>query len=340
MTQSPCGDRLAGITHALTGRAHLLPGGPYDVGREKIREFANAVQAKHPAHYREQAAAALGHDKLIAPITFTAILSAVAQQHIFGDLLPGYDVTQVLHTEQYILSHRPIRSGDRLNCLISLRSFRRSHGQDKFVFSTDVIDCGERLVQTIRTAAVARSDGIVDEKLVRAAKRLIRQDAPGARAPMVEVTGLPLPAMPFTPRPTLEFDDVSVGDDIGAASVRLSRGDLVNFAGVSGDVNPIHWNSRVAVLAGLDNVVAHGLLTMSLSAGYIASWAGDPGAVREHGVRFISPVFVDANDGGDVKLTGSVRALDPITKVASIALDATSRGRKLFGRATATVQLG
>ena len=64
------------------------------------------------------------------------------------------------------------------------------------------------------------------------------------------------------------FDDVSVGYELPERIVMLTRGDLVNYAGVSGDPNPIHWSDEVVRLAGLDNVIAHGMLTMGLGAGF------------------------------------------------------------------------
>ena len=47
----------------------------YDVGREKIREFARAVKASHPAHFDVEAAAALGHSDVVAPPTFAIIVA-------------------------------------------------------------------------------------------------------------------------------------------------------------------------------------------------------------------------------------------------------------------------
>src|SRR5690606_41390307 len=44
----------------------------YLVGREKVREFARAVQDYHPAHWNLATAADLGHPGLIAPLTFTS----------------------------------------------------------------------------------------------------------------------------------------------------------------------------------------------------------------------------------------------------------------------------
>ncbi len=106
------------------------------------------------------------------------------------------------------------------------------------------------------------------------------------------------------------FDDVSVGEELPERVVSLTRGDLVNYAGVSGDPNPIHWSDEVVALAGLDNVIAHGMLTMGLGAGFVTSWLGDPGAVTEYNVRFTSSVFVPADSAAQVEFTGKIKTMD------------------------------
>ncbi len=92
-----------------------------------------------------------------------------------------------------------------------------------------------------------------------------------------------------------KFSDVSVGELLPEKSVTLTRGNLANYAGVSGDPNPIHFSDEVARLAGLPDVVAHGMLSMGIGAGYVTEWLGDPGAVTEYNVRFTSPVIVAAD---------------------------------------------
>lgn len=92
-------------------------------------------------------------------------------------------------------------------------------------------------------------------------------------------------------------------------------------------------------LVGLENVVAHGMLTMGLGGGFVTSWLGDPGAVKEYNVRFTSPVYVPVDRPAEIEYTGKVKSMDPETRTAVIAIVAKSQGRKIFGRATATVQL-
>ncbi|MGV9798917.1 (3R)-hydroxyacyl-ACP dehydratase subunit HadB [Mycobacterium sp. NPDC003449] len=137
-----------------------------------------------------------------------------------------------------------------------------------------------------------------------------------------------------------EFSSVSVGDALPERVIPLTRGDLVNYAGVSGDLNPIHWDDDIAKQVGLDTAIAHGMLTMGLGGGYVTGWVGDPGAVKEYNVRFTAVVPVP-NDGVGAEITfnGRVKSVDPDEKLVTIALTATAGGKKIFGRAVATAKL-
>jgi acyl dehydratase len=204
------------------------------------------------------------------------------------------------------------------------------------------------LVQTGWTTAVARSGGVVDENIAEAVEGILMRAPTDAvdeigtpLVRLVEDDNRPLAAASegAGPNPRRAYAEVSVGDELPTRVVDLARGDLVNYAGVSGDANPIHWSEQVVSLAGLDNVVAHGMLTMGLGGGYVSEWLGDPGAVLEYGVRFTRPVFVEANVPAKVEISGKVKSLDPASRTATISLSATSGGTRIFGRATATVQL-
>ncbi len=137
-----------------------------------------------------------------------------------------------------------------------------------------------------------------------------------------------------------EFSTVNVGDQLPERVIPLTRGDLVNYAGVSGDLNPIHWDDEIAKQVGLDTVIAHGMLTMGLGGGYVTGWIGDPGAVTEYNVRFTSVVPVP-NDGkgAEIVFNGKVKSVDPDTKSVTVAITATTGGKKIFGRAIASARL-
>ncbi|MFW6090615.1 MAG: MaoC/PaaZ C-terminal domain-containing protein [Actinomycetota bacterium] len=98
------------------------------------------------------------------------------------------------------------------------------------------------------------------------------------------------------------------GTVLSERTYRITRTDLVRYAGASGDFNPIHWSDRIAKDAGLPSVIGHGMLTMALAGRLLTDWAGDPAAVVEYGVRFSRPVVVpDDDDGVIVTVSGVVR---------------------------------
>ena len=75
------------------------PSPPYEVGREKIREFATAIGDTNPAYTDPEAAKALGHPDVIAPPTF-AIISPRHGRAYRSDPDLGLDYSLVVHGEQ------------------------------------------------------------------------------------------------------------------------------------------------------------------------------------------------------------------------------------------------
>jgi acyl dehydratase len=129
---------------------------------------------------------------------------------------------------------------------------------------------------------------------------------------------------------------IEKGDELPPLSLRVTRADLVRYAGASGDFNPIHWSDRVASSVGLPGVISHGMLTMALAGRLVTQWAGDPAAVRSYGVRFTRPVVVpDDDEGALVEFSGTVS--DVVDGVATIAITARFDGKTVLGRATAEV---
>ncbi|MFD8482643.1 MaoC family dehydratase [Kitasatospora sp. NPDC059673] len=138
----------------------------------------------------------------------------------------------------------------------------------------------------------------------------------------------------------VRFDEVQVGTELPAQSFPVTRATLVQYAGASGDFNPIHWNEKFAHEVGLPDVIAHGMFTMAEAVRVVTDWVGDPAAVVEYGVRFTKPVIVP-NDGvgAVIEVTGKVAVLLDDNRVR-VDLVATSEGQKVLGMARAVVRLG
>ncbi|KWX23699.1 MaoC family dehydratase N-terminal domain-containing protein [Mycolicibacterium wolinskyi] len=100
----------------------------FEVGREKVREFARAVKDDHPAHYSDEAAAEYGHDSVVAPLTFLAVAGRRVQLELFDKFDVPINLERVLHRDQKLIFHRPIVVGDKLWFDSYLDSVIESHG--------------------------------------------------------------------------------------------------------------------------------------------------------------------------------------------------------------------
>ncbi|GHJ11821.1 MaoC family dehydratase [Micromonospora humidisoli] len=126
--------------------------------------------------------------------------------------------------------------------------------------------------------------------------------------------------------------------ELSTRTFRVTRADLVRYAGASGDFNPIHWSDRTATKVGLPGVIAHGMFTMALVGRAVAEWAGAPDAVVEFGVRFTRPVVVpDDDEGTEITVDAVVKE---VTEAGLTRLDVTARcgGEKVLSQARALVR--
>ena len=90
----------------------------------------------------------------------------------------------------------------------------------------------------------------------------------------------------------LSFDDVSIGDEAPPLSHELTRTDLVQYAGASGDFNPMHHDEVAAQAAGLPSVFGHGMLSMGILGKAITDYVGI-GNLTNYKVRFTKQTWPD-----------------------------------------------
>ncbi|GAB4583669.1 fused (3R)-hydroxyacyl-ACP dehydratase subunits HadA/HadB [Nocardia sp. IFM 10818] len=312
----------------------------YEVGREKVREYAGAVQDFHPIHWNDQAAKDFGYAATTASPTFTCLLGGMARRAL-TEILAGYDLTASVQTDQVYEFHRPIVVGDRLTANLSLHSFRQAFGGDLLVIEIAVTNQLDEAVVTTRTSLIARSGRVAaDTGTTALLAGIVRSGPQPPRERLIELpTWRPAVGAHWSTH-ARALHSVAAGDELPGRTVSVALGDLVHYAGVAEDPNPIHWHIDAARLFGLERgVVAHGMLTMAYGAGFITSWLGDPGALRQYSVRMTSPVYVADDRPSSVEFSGRVKSVDPDAHTATVALTALHNGRKIFGRATAVVQL-
>jgi acyl dehydratase len=122
---------------ALVGRGYP-PSAVYEVGRQKIAEFADAVGAVDPVHRDAEAARAAGYPDVIAPPTFAITLTLSAAGVVVEDPDVALDYSRVVHGEQRFTHHRPIRAGDRLVATPVIEAVRSVGGNDLLTTRVDV----------------------------------------------------------------------------------------------------------------------------------------------------------------------------------------------------------
>lgn len=87
---------------------------PYLVGREKIREFADAIGDSNAAYHDVDEAKALGYNDVIAPPTFAFVITYKAMVEAMGNPELGLDYSRVVHGEEGFKYERPLVAGDEV----------------------------------------------------------------------------------------------------------------------------------------------------------------------------------------------------------------------------------
>ncbi|MFJ9321497.1 FAS1-like dehydratase domain-containing protein [Streptomyces globisporus] len=144
------------LDQSFVGRTYP-PTPAYEVGREKIREFAEAVGDTHPAYVDPEAARALGHADVIAPPTFVFSITYRAAGVVVQDPQLGLDYSRVVHGDQKFRYVRPVRAGDRLTVTSTIEGIKSLAGNDVLDIRGDVHDEAGELVVTAVTKLVARA---------------------------------------------------------------------------------------------------------------------------------------------------------------------------------------
>ena len=128
----------------------------------------------------------------------------------------------------------------------------------------------------------------------------------------------------------------TVGQELAPETFIINRARLVEYANAIGDQNPIHQNEAFAKSVGLDDVIAHGMLTMGLAGQYVSAIAGSA-AVIEFSARFTKPVVVPADTDVELVVSGKISALED--GIAKVDITATCGETKVLGMAKASIRL-
>jgi acyl dehydratase len=151
------------------------------VGREQVRQYARAVKSAVPGTIDEAAAAELGHDALIAPLTFAAVFAVMIQNHFFQNVDVGIETMQIVQVDQKFTFHRPIKVGDVLTGTMHILSVVEKFGAD-IVTTRNV--CAEPdgtiVMEAFTTLMGHEGDTSISAKWDPETGQIVRTAAPGA----------------------------------------------------------------------------------------------------------------------------------------------------------------
>lgn len=131
---------------------------------------------------------------------------------------------------------------------------------------------------------------------------------------------------PSNDRHGLYFEDMSVGLT-GTYSKTVSDADIVLFASITGDTNPLHLDEEFAAASRFKGRIAHGMLTASLISTVLGTKMPGPGAVYlKQSLEFIAPVRI----GDTVRARATVAALDASKNFVDVKTSCTVSEREVL----------
>ena len=108
----------------------------YEVGREKIREYANAVGESNPVHHDRAAAQEAGFRDVVAPPMFAVVYSAGAMTPAIFDPELGINLMLMVHGGQEFAWSEPVCAGDMITTTASVKDLYEKDGKQFYVFES------------------------------------------------------------------------------------------------------------------------------------------------------------------------------------------------------------
>ena len=120
----------------MSAAGKVFPPASYAVGREKIREYAQAVGETNPLHADVDAARAAGHADLVAPPMFAVVYTSPAIGPAFFDPEVGMDFARMVHGAQEFAWGSLVVAGDEISTEIELADVSKRGGMGFYVFES------------------------------------------------------------------------------------------------------------------------------------------------------------------------------------------------------------
>jgi acyl dehydratase len=145
------------LDQSFIGRSYP-PTSTYEVSREKIREFADAIGDGNPVFHDIEAARAAGHPDVIAPPTFITVINIPAVNTVVADPELGLDYSRMVHGDQAFSYTRPVHAGDKLSIAVTIDDIMDRAGNDFLTVRADLTAEDGELVCTTRAQLVVRRE--------------------------------------------------------------------------------------------------------------------------------------------------------------------------------------
>jgi acyl dehydratase len=108
----------------------------YAVGREKIKEYANAVGETNPVYLDPEAARAAGYADVVAPPMFAVVYSAPAMGPAILDPDVGINLATMVHGGQEFVWGPPVVAGDEITTTVTVKDISERGGMGFYVFES------------------------------------------------------------------------------------------------------------------------------------------------------------------------------------------------------------
>ena len=113
-----------------------FPSKTYEVGLEKIREYANAVGEDSPVHHDRAAAQAAGFRDVVAPPMFAVVYSSPAMGQAILDPEVGINLMLMVHGSQEFVWSEPVCAGDTISTTASVKDIAERDGKGFYIFES------------------------------------------------------------------------------------------------------------------------------------------------------------------------------------------------------------
>ena len=131
-----------------SAQGKTYPAFEYEVGKEKIREYAHAVGEDNPVYFDRGAATEAGFRDVPAPPMFAVVYSAGAMAPAILDPEVGINLAMMLHGGQEFVWGEPVVSGDTISTTAEVKEIYEKDGKGFYVFeSTSTNQDGDQVVK-------------------------------------------------------------------------------------------------------------------------------------------------------------------------------------------------